>query len=101
MKKVAILFLSLVTVFTNVIPVMACDGENETAECSSNENSRIVIQSDIVCPACGAIGYPTGKISFGASDDEVVPYFLPIYQEMQCSKDSSHIWYVYIADATQ
>lgn len=68
MKKVAILFLSLVTVFTNVIPVMACDGENETAECSSNENSRIVIQSDIVCPACGAIGYLNSIINFEKSD---------------------------------
>ncbi len=99
MKKVMMLALVMVVLGMNASSVMAC--ENQISVCDASEHSRLVIQSDIVCPACGAIGYPTGKISFGYSLRKNESRFLPIYQEMMCSENSGHIWYVYLADATQ
>lgn len=55
-------------------------------------------ENPLACPYCGALGYPTGKVNFSLSDD-VTPQLFPIYQEYQCTADSSHLWYVYITDA--
>ena len=50
------------------------------------------------CPYCGALGYPTGHISF-AHPGDIEPMLFPIYQVYQCSENPEHVWNVYLADA--
>lgn len=106
MKKAVAMILSFVLLCSGLVPVSAA----ENAECQNVKSlfqtevaeNRIQVLPDVACPACGAISYPTGKIVFMSLEEELeVPYFLSMYQEFKCSKDSSHIWYRYLAEATE
>lgn len=105
MTKKSLIFLSLSFMVLSFIFGVTSVNAKEIPSSSKATTEEVAPHLNIVCPACGATGYPTGKvITMPARSVEDTPQpmrLIGVYQEMQCSANSSHIWYEYIADLIQ
>lgn len=106
MKNMKLLVLSVLAMAVFSMPVMAAETSKDKhvqKSAQGVEENNIMRASDIICPACGAIGYPTGVVIPLSEDTEIeaVPSALAMYQQYQCSANPEHYWYVYLYDAIQ
>ncbi len=99
MKKIISMLLTLTMLLSFSMIAMASNLPNEVCPYEHNTEEQSERASDIICPACGSIGYPTGLvIPLSDTENDPMPLAIPMYQQYQCSADSSHYWYVYLYD---
>lgn len=104
MTKKYLVFISLSLVLLTLILGTDSVNAKEIPSSTTVTTQEVEPRINIICPACGAVGYPTGRvIPMARSIEDTTPdsaRIIPLYQEMKCSANSSHIWYEYIGDAT-
>ncbi len=101
-KHFKTLFICLL-VFTFILGTVSVHAKTPVNPQAAS-SGEVMPRMNIVCPACGAIGYPTGRVMYlpgSIGDTPSLMRFMPLYMEMKCSADPTHIWYEYIAEATE